>query len=209
MNLLVTKAHPSLAALHARHPEVGRLVVPKDCARIAETAELGIPWAADNSAFSRFDEPRFLRMLDVIVGVDGCRFVVAPDVVADAGATLELFGEWGPRIRALELPAALALQDGLTLEGVPWDEVDAVFIGGSSEWKMGLDALAIVSEAKRRGLWVHMGRVNTLQRIRYANAIGCDSVDGSQWSLWTDTWVPRGAAWVGAPRQTMLEIGGS
>lgn len=31
----------------------------------------------------------------------------------------------------------------------------------------------------RRGMWAHRGRVNSLKRIRYAGAIGCDSADGT------------------------------
>lgn len=207
MILLVAKAHPTLAALHAQFPNVGRLVVPKDCARVDETAALGAEWAADNAAFSGFDERRFVRMLDAIEGVPGCRFVVAPDVVGDARATLGLFlREWAPRIRAKGLPVALALQDGLRPDRVPWDALDAVFVGGSTEWKCGPDAAEIVARAKRRGLWAHMGRVNTLSRFRYAKAIGCDSVDGSGYSKWTNTLVPRGSAWAAAPRQEMLAL---
>ena len=38
---------------------------------------------------------------------------------------------------------------------------------------------ASTAEATDRGKWVHMGRVNTRQRLRYATHIGCDSADGT------------------------------
>lgn len=204
MLLLISKAHPTIAQLHAKHAGIGRLVVPKDAGRVADTAAAGIPWAADNAAFSNFDEARYRLMLDALEGVPGCRFVVAPDVVADAAATLERLSEWWDELSGRKLPIALAAQDGFDAKEVPWSEIDALFIGGTTEWKMGDDARAAVEVAKEHGLWTHMGRVNTIGRIRYANAIGCDSVDGSKYSKWTDAWIEQGSAHVSAPPQGML-----
>jgi hypothetical protein len=36
-----------------------------------------------------------------------------------------------------------------------------------------------VRDARRRGKWVHMGRVNGLRRLRIALDFGVDSVDGT------------------------------
>ena len=204
MLLLISKAHPTIARLHAEHAGIGRLVVPGDAGRVPDTAAAGIPWAADNAAFSNFNEREYRLMLDAIAGVPGCRFVVAPDVVADAAATLERLGEWWDELAERKLPIALAAQDGFDAREIPWTEIDALFIGGTTEWKMGDEARAAVDQAKQHGLWVHMGRVNTIGRIRYAKAIGCDSVDGSKYSKWTDTYVAQGSAHVTAPRQEML-----
>lgn len=55
-----------------------------------------------------------------------------------------------------------------------------MFIGGSTEWKLSEEAAELGREAKRRGKWLHMGRVNSLTRLRIASHIGCDSVDGSK-----------------------------
>lgn len=160
------------------------------------TKDLGLPWAADNSAFSGFDEGRFARMLDRIAGVPGCLWVAAPDVVEDAGATLRLFDIWQPRVSARGLPVALVAQDGLEDLAVPWDRLDAVFLGGSTEWKIGEHARRIAGEARARGKLVHCGRVNSRRRIRHAAAIGCDSVDGSCFSRWPDTKIPRALQWI-------------
>jgi len=64
-------------------------------------------------------------------------------------------------------------------EPVDWDSFDALFIGGSTEWKLGPEARAFSSEAKARGKWLHMGRVNTWRRYEIAESFGCDSVDGT------------------------------
>jgi hypothetical protein len=37
-----------------------------------------------------------------------------------------------------------------------------------------------------------MGRVNSLRRLAYAASIGCQSVDGTQWVRFRDTYLRRG-----------------
>lgn len=181
--LLVTTGHPDIAERYA-HANLGRLVQPRHYSSIRATAEAGIPWAADNDCYQSLDEDAFLRMLDAITGLPGCLFVATPDVVAKADETLERFYAWDITIRTRGLPVALVLQDGMTTKSVPWRDVDAVFVGGTTAYKLGADAAGIVAEAKRRRLWAHMGRVNTAQRIRYAASIGCDSCDGTKYARW-------------------------
>lgn len=178
---------------------------------MADTAAAGIPWAADNAAFSDFDDQAFLAMLDHLAGIPGGLFVVAPDVVGDAAATLDLFTRWQPEIRDRNLPVALAAQNGLEHLPVPWDDLDALFVGGIPEpgrradWKLSLAAAVMVAEANTRGKWTHMGRANGGRRFEYAKAIGCRSVDGSKFSRFTDTWLPGGLAAAGAGVQGQLE----
>lgn len=71
------------------------------------------------------------------------------------------------------------------------------FIGGSDGWKLGPHARALTAEAKRRGKWVHMGRVNSLKRFRYAESIGCDSCDGTYLRFGPDKNLPKLLSWVG------------
>lgn len=158
----------------------------------------GRAWAADNGAFTGFNDAAFLRMLDGLRGVPGCLWVAAPDVVGDAAATLALFDEWEPRLRALGFPVALVAQDGLEIEAAPWARMDALFVGGSTEWKLGRAAAQLVRYAKARGLWVHMGRVNTRRRLRYARELGCDSVDGTCWSRYPDVQIANALRWLAA-----------
>ena len=141
----------------------------------------GMVWAADNGCYSNpkaYTDERYLAWLDRQPRAD-CLFASAPDVVGDAQATLKRAAPMLLRIKAIGFPVALVAQDGLTVEDVPWEGIDALFIGGSTEWKLGPEVPPLVDEAKRRGKWVHMGRVNSWRRLEYARAIGCDSVDGT------------------------------
>lgn len=157
----------------------------------------GVTWCADNGAFSdRFVESKWWKFLqDNAHASSSCRFAVAPDVVGDAVATLERSAPWLARIRELGYPVAFVAQDGLEDLEVPWDDFDALFIGGSTEWKLGPAAAAIAAEAKARGKWLHMGRVNSGKRYRYAASIGCDSVDGTYLTFGPKVNLPKLLAW--------------
>jgi hypothetical protein len=81
----------------------------------------------------------------------------------------------------------------------PADVVDKVGkIGGTTSWKLGPAAAALAAQARRRGLWVHMGRVNSLRRLRYAAAIGCQSVDGTFLAFGPDRNLPELLGWLAA-----------
>src|SRR6185503_11281189 len=108
-----------------------------------------------------------------------CTFATAPDVVGDAAATWLRSRPVLPRIRALGFPAAFVAQDGLEHLGVDWASFDALFVGGTTAWKLGQAGARLVAEARRRGRYCHVGRVNSLRRLRYAAAIGAQSVDGT------------------------------
>lgn len=203
INLLTTTAHPTMyqhgdpdtgADVHAN---LGRLITPRHTSSIELTAEAGITWAADNDCFQGLDEKRYVAMLDRITGLAGCKFVTVPDVVGDAYETRVMFDVWAPELEARGLPVGYVLQDGSGEVGVPWDRIDALFIGGSTEYKLGPEAAEFAREAKRLGKWVHWGRVNTLKRIRYIAELGAvDSIDGSKWARWRKTYLDTGLRWV-------------
>ena len=137
----------------AKHPEVGILIVPAACNKYDYLK--GRKWAADNGAYTRFDQPRYERMLDrlhIETRWRGCLFVTAPDVVANAPETLHLFRRWGPQIRAYGATVALVAQDGLESLRVPWDDFDALFIGGSTHWKISRAAANLAAYAKARAV---------------------------------------------------------
>lgn len=148
----------------------------------------GVPWCADNGAFSdRFDETQWWRfLLDRREHAATCLFAAAPDVVGDAAATLARSRPWLPKIRALGYPVAFVAQDGLEelADQIPWPELDVLFIGGSTVWKLGPHARELAEEARRRGKRVHVGRVNSGKRYQYARrpyplGLGADSCDGT------------------------------
>ena len=186
MRILVSGGTRDLKAMYRRYPEqLGVLITPRNLSRVTTAAKgLGAPWVADNGAFSGFDLAAFRRMLRRIRGKPGCLFVVCPDVVADARATLARFGEWALEVRASGQPVAFVGQDGAEDLDLPWDDFDAWFIGGSTGWKLSQASADLVAQAKRRGLHVHMGRVNSMRRLRAAVDMGCDSCDGSSYSRW-------------------------
>jgi hypothetical protein len=209
MLLLATQAQPQMRAY--RHPNLGRLVQPRHYPRVAETARSGVPWAADNDAFNGWDtdmERRFVRMVEAIGGLPGCLFVTCPDIVGDAGLTSLLCEEYAPLLWRHGLPPAYVLQEpGVEYEDwwIPWGSIQALFIGGATtEFKLGPEVEAIVAEARQRGLWVHMGRVNSLRRVAYAASIGCDSIDGTQWVRYRDTYLRDGLHACGAGAQLRL-----
>lgn len=168
-------------------------------------------YAVDNECFTlgnEFDPVRFKRALGCIRqshGVNDCLFVVAPDVVGDAVATLARFGLWAKEIRDLGFPVALAAQDGLEDLVVPWADLDALFVGGSTEWKLSACVADLIRGAKGRGKWTHIGRVNSVRRASRLREYP-DSVDGTAWVKHPSEYAARWHRWVcrGRPKQLHL-----
>lgn len=193
MILLLALTHDQLAAVHTLG--LGRLAGPRTRTGINHTAHAGIPWAADNDAYLAWNEPRFRRMLDTITGLPGCLFVTSPDIVGDHPATLRRFWDWQPELAGRDLPIAFVAQDGVTPDTIPWEHCAAVFLGGTDTFKLGPDARAVAHAARARGHWLHMGRVNSYRRMRYAHALGCDSIDGTNFARWNKAKLDMGKRW--------------
>ena len=169
-------------------------------------------WVADNGCFGKnyVGDEQYLAWLSKMQPQAGrCWFAVAPDVVGDAKATLKRSAPFLPLIRALGYRVALAAQNGLEDLTVPWDDFDVLFIGGDTAWKLGPAARALAAEAIARGKDVHMGRVNSLRRYRYAEAIGCTSVDGTFLAFGPDVNLPELLSWVGNVRDQQTLFGGA
>ena len=168
-------------------------------------------FAADNGCFvqsEKYSDEGYLAWLDKL-DRESCLFAAAPDVVGDAEKTRDRSYPMLPKIRDLGFKAAFVIQDGETPDQIRWDELDAIFIGGSTEWKLGPIAADIASEAKKRGKWVHMGRVNSFKRMRLAAAIGCDSVDGTYLAFEPDNRKGKIEEWLQKlKQQPLLEMVG-
>lgn len=201
MLILVHTAHPQ-AVEHAG-PGFGRLLSPRDYSRARDTGAAGIPWAADNDAFNDFHPHRYAQMLMTLRGAPGCLFVTLPDVVADWQQTRHLADQWLASLH--DLPVAYVAQDGQPEALVPWESIDCLFLGGTTSFKLSADAQRLGREAKDKGKWLHMGRVNSRKRFDYARAIHCDSVDGSSFSKWRETYVPEALEWHKEPFQMVTE----
>jgi hypothetical protein len=185
---------------------LGSMMRPKQGNRLPAGALFGIDNACgpgkDGKAGKGYPGDRaYLEMLSRLSAQarSRCLFAVAPDVLCDAEATLRRTERFYPAMRSwFGLPVAMVAQDGLERMDVPWPSFDALFLGGSTAWKLGPHARALTAEAKRRGKHVHMGRVNSLRRLQYADAIGCDSADGTYLAFGPSTNLPKLLGWMRA-----------
>lgn len=189
MILLVSGGTKTVYRLGA---EVGILLTPRDRNSVERINSSGKVWACDNDCFTGLNEKMYRAMLEKLGRADrqNLKFVTAPDVVANHSKTLTLFGEWKGELKSRTLPIAFVCQDGAEVDTIPWSDLSAVFIGGRTKWKLGAEAEKIIGFAKAKNLWVHVGRVNAPERIRHCQALGVDSVDGSQFSRWPATHIP-------------------
>lgn len=154
---------------------VGQLLTPLTRYRLRDASR---PWAIDNGGFKRLDIAAFDALLarEAHHKAD-CLFVCAPDIVGSAQRTLELFERWLPKLEGW--PVALVCQDGQECLPIPWDNIAAVFIGGSTNWKCSNHVEQIIRTAKILGKWVHAGRVNDPQRWLHFERLEVDSCDGT------------------------------
>jgi hypothetical protein len=184
-----------------QYPQVGRLIVPRQWNDPSALNLQPRRWAMDNGCFVGLDAGAFVRMLEAFHKHDGCLFVTAPDVVGDAAATLRYWPFWSRLIRGLGRPVAFVAQDGITPERVPWPEMDALFIGGTTAFKESRAVVSLAAYAKARGLWVHVGRVNSRRRFAICARFGADSTDGTANNIAPDTNIPKGLAWIDEVRE--------
>lgn len=143
-----------------------------------ERSAVAYPWMLDNGAFSKkWDERIWLDRLHALRPHLGtCIGAVVPDVILDARATVDRWYIYSGAVRSAGYKPFFATQNGCTVAMVPWDEIGGLFIGGSNEHRQN-ECWPLIREAKRRGVHVHVGRVNSRKSImRYCAA---DSVDGT------------------------------
>lgn len=219
MLLLVSGATATLRGLPADAP-VGHLITPATGNSIALAFASGRPVAFDNGCGPKsdgtpgtLDEPAFLAMCQEAAELHRAHiaagrrspllWVVCPDAVGDAYETRRLWRHYSRQLRELGLPLAWVAQDGCERDGLAmWGGPRAVFVGGSTDWKESDAARWVCRLAKEMGKLVHVGRVNTERRLRLFDDLGrdwrgvphaVDSIDGTQFSRFPDTYVPRWA----------------
>jgi hypothetical protein len=198
-------ANPVRVAMHhmLTRRDLGMIITPKQGNRLPP----GVTWIADNGCgpgkhgigLGYPGDERFLDFLRKLADRQAdCLFANAPDVVGNARATLERSRPMFARIRELGYMVGFVAQDGLEdmADEIPWDEFDALFIGGTTEWKLGSAAAQLVAEAKRRNKIVHMGRVNSRKRLAYAESIGCDTADGTYLTFGPEVNLPKLLGWL-------------
>ena len=137
-------------------------------------------WMMDNNQFTgNFEIKTWLNaLLKYHKHKDTCLGIPIKDKVGDALETLRLFSRYYQPVKDLGYPVAFVTQDGITPEITPWDYFDVLFVGGTDDHKLGPEAGIMIAEAKARGKWVHIGRVNSESRIKQFWM--ADSVDGTE-----------------------------
>jgi len=174
MKFLIDKSPTDVERKNKSDLVLGQLLTP-----LTGYRDWGGQYAIDNGAYSGFLEANFSRLLKRQESRKAdCLFVTCPDIVGAGRRTLELFQR-----RKLWIPegwrVALVIQDGMEDLEIPWDELDAVFIGGGDPWKDSKAAADIVKTATILKKWRHIGRVNSPKRFEHFSQLEADTCDGS------------------------------
>lgn len=158
--------------------EVGQLLTPLTRYRLRDPDR---KWAIDNGFFS--PDANIEAWIALLAREQHhqkkCLFVTLPDVVGSARRTLEVYEHWRRDERLRGWKRALVCQDGQEDLQMPWDDISAIFLGGSTNWKCGPHAVHLIKAAKALGKWVHAGRVNGPERWEHFESLGADSADGT------------------------------
>jgi hypothetical protein len=140
-------------------------------------------FAVDNGAYSGFREKNFIRILEREKNnKENCLFVAIPDKVGSHKETMMMWEQYNHLGEGWK--KAFVAQDGY--EGYP-DGVDCLFIGGTNKFKDTKESYDAVVDAKKRGLFVHVGRVTGVERFLFYEAAGADTCDGSGLSRFDKT----------------------
>lgn len=144
-------------------------------------------WVADNGAWAdfqagrAFDEDAFERFLSWVEQQPiPPRWIVLPDIVAGGLASLEMSKRYMNRCLSIAPMVLIAVQDGMTPEDLRplVGPSVGIFLGGSTEWKIA--TMKMWGDfCAELGIYYHVARVNTRNRMMMAHAAGADSVDGS------------------------------
>jgi len=141
-----------------------------------------LPWALDNDAYTAWDkghawnEDTYFQFLEWAAAQEQQPLWAAvPDVVANRDKTHRNWEKYASKVKQYGWPLAFVAQDGMEPGDVP-EDASVVFIGGTYRWKW-----RNVPEFSAKLSRVHVGRVNTLFRLRRCEELGVESVDGTGW----------------------------
>jgi|DEB0MinimDraft_6_1074348.scaffolds.fasta_scaffold17442_2 hypothetical protein len=159
-------------------------------------------YAIDNGVFAYhkkcvpFDEKAFFRLLNRYA--EGADWIVIPDSVGNWEETISMFMIWVNKLFCYHKPLMLVAQDGC--EENDFREIRGIcanghrmieggigiFVGGSDEFKLSQGG-NISRVCAEYGTWCHIGRVNSIDRVRICDAWGATSFDGSGVSRFSKT----------------------
>jgi len=165
----------------------GVLITPGTFRKPDKTLTHNVMWSIDNFAFTKFPENKFKKLLETYKEFSHlCSWVTSPDTFADYPSTLKRFYQWSQYINHMGYKRAIVIQNNAHKYKIPYDDLDCVFVGCSDEYKFSHYVLDIVQECKSRNIVTHMGRVNSIKRIKWCFENGFDTVDGSSYARFPD-----------------------
>ncbi len=145
----------------------------------------GFPYALDNGAWTAyqegegFDAVAFCKALTWARSQPVPDFIVVPDIVGAGRESLAFSLGWIERLDEWPL-LLLAVQDGMGADHLrPYlSKRVGIFLGGTTDWK--LETMRLWGRLAREvACYFHVGRVNSVRRIRYCQDAGAHSFDGS------------------------------
>lgn len=182
--MMVMPANQTNELVHlwsALYGNVGHLYTPARKERIRPW----LPYVLDNGRYAdtmngiAFDEDAFVRFVESFVFREiQPLWIAVPDVPFNGEETLDWWEIWAPRLRSYDVPLALVVQNGMTPDVVVplLSKGDVIFVGGSTEWKW-----ATVESWASAWDRIHVGRVNSPEKLTYLKGLGVESCDGSGW----------------------------
>jgi len=148
----------------------------------------GFRYALDNGAWTSFQrgEPFHAAAFELAlarVGADA-DWIVLPDIVMGGLPSLRFSRTWLQKLRQRrslrDKTFLIAVQNGMGVQHVRRlvGPRAGIFVGGDTAWKLAtMRTWARLAHA--HGAICHVGRVNSVRRIRLCAAAGIDSFDGS------------------------------
>lgn len=156
-----------------------------------------IPYALDNGAFAcwdpvanTFDHARWAknevawRRLIVWTQVAAgrgmpARWAIVPDVPGNREGTLERWKTYAPEVASMDIPLAIAVQDGMTPQDVETlvPRAQVVCVGGSTDWKWATAEMWVKAFPR-----VHILRCNSPTKLTWLEQLGVESTDGTGWN---------------------------
>ena len=147
-------------------------------------------YAIDNGAWTcfmqnePFNDKKFMRLVEA--NSADADFVVLPDIVQGGMESFDLSTVWLRKLRGLHL--LFPVQDGMNVDAVEsmlkTHRDIGLFLGGSTEYKLAMMPFW-GAMAARLGRWLHVGRVNTVRRIRLCAEAGVTSFDGTSATMFS------------------------
>lgn len=172
----------SSARISARRKQANELIAGQLLTPLTRYKKCEVFFGVDNGGFTGAKPEGFSKILKRYWEFkDQCLFAAVPDNVGNHKKTLSMWDEYHHLADGYK--KAFVVQDGF--DGWP-NNADAVFIGGSTEFKDSYECEQIVKSALANKMHVHIGRVNTFYRFYHFHCIGAHTCDGSGISMYDE-----------------------